>query len=339
MPSIPVARQYLFGHISSTLEHMNVDAERVFARNGIPDWRYVGENDLIPLVHFIQAFDAGARATGEDRFGLTVAEANGLAHFDKFGDAIKSGITVYDAMKIACRLVSKQASTIRLWLNRTHNGILFCRKQSVAVAELGPSLKQLERYTLSLLINIIRAGAGADWSPPWMCMSVPRDSAYLEWNEFENITVEFNAPYSAIFVPDAVLSLPLRDGKSDGTAVGDIAKQRLLKDPTGEDFVHDLRMLLASLLSQKSADLCTVSDVTMISPRTLQRRLSTEGLTFKKILDQSRFERAVRLLDQEKASVAETSEAVGYEHPQHFIRAFRRWAGVTPAQYHNLQLT
>lgn len=334
---VPVARQYLFGHLTSTLEQMNVDVERVLARNGIPDWRYLGVNDLIPLVHFIRAFEAGARATGEERFSLMVAKANGLDHFADFGDAIQSGMSVHDAMKIACRLCSKQATTISLWLSHAKNGVLFCRKQSVAAPELSPSLIQLERYTLSLLVSIVRAGAGGNWSPPWMCMSVPKDTTFLEWNEFENTTVKFETQFTGIFVPNQVLSRPLRDNRTDVSAAGEIAMKRMLQDPTGQDFVHDLRKLVTSLLSEKSANLDTVSDVTMISRRTLQRRLSTEGITFKQILDQARYESARSLLDQDKMSVSEASETVGYEHPQHFIRAFRRWAGVTPAMYQTAQ--
>lgn len=337
MTTIPVIRKFTYSHIVSALERMNVDVERTMARHNTPDWRHIGEADLIPVMDFMKAFEAGARATGEERFSMLVSENLDLDDFLDFGQAVKAGHTVFDAMNIACRLVTSQAPSLKFWLSQRKTGYLLCRKQLVATPDLSPALVQIERYTLRFLLSVIRTGAGPAWTPPQVYLSSERDDLFGEWSEFSDASIEFCAPHSAIFVPNEILVLPICKRDERVLQKNAIAKKRLSQYATGRDFVHDLRDLTKSLLHQNTANLHTLKEVTLLSPRTIQRRLAAKGQTFQSVLDQARFEIATDLLTAGDADVSEVSEFLGYEHPQHFIRAFRRWVGVTPGQYKRIQ--
>ena len=337
MLKMPVIRQYAFRHVATKLDHMNVDVGRVLSRNGIQDWRQVDEHTMIPVVHFMKALEAGARATGEETFAMMVAEDVGVEDFGDYGKAILSGMTVHEALNNMCLFVTSQAPTIEFWLSRRDNGVLICRKQLVAHPDLVKALTHVERYAMLLMLNIIRAGAGPEWTPTWVSLSTEKDDLFGQWSEFGEPSVEFCAPFSAIFVPDEVLILPLRGQKEAVPKAFSVAKRNLTRDMSDQEFVHDVRMLMDALLQQKSAKLSTLSNVTSMSQRTIQRRLAEGGQTFNSLLDQVRYQRAVIILDQEGASVAEAGELLGYEHPQHFIRAFRRWTGVTPGKYRKIR--
>ena len=58
----------------------------------------------------------------------------------------------------------------------------------------------------------------------------------------------------------------------------------------------------------------------------------SEGFTPHAMLLQRRVERAIRLLLHGKESVEEVAVILGFSSPSHFISAFRRMVGVTPAQ-------
>ena len=337
MHAIPLIRQYVYAQVTSTLELMNADVERTLAKHSIPDWRDLGGNEVVPVVHFMKALEAGARATGEETFSMRVSGQHGLDSFADFGKAIQSGITVYDAMNIACRLIATQVPTLKWWVSKKKGGVLLCRKQSVQSPGLEQPLMFLERYTMLLFVNIIRTGAGPDWSPTRGYLSTQKDDVFSEWSEFEDASIVFDAPCSAIFVPNEVLFLPVRDQPIPPKEKNAVINNQFARDKLGENFVHDLRLLLKSLLHQKSANLRTLSEVSLISQRTLQRRLADKGQSFQMILDQARFQNAVEILENPGATVSETSELLGYEHPQHFIRAFRKWAGITPGQYKQIQ--
>ena len=70
------------------------------------------------------------------------------------------------------------------------------------------------------------------------------------------------------------------------------------------------------------------------SESSLSRQVkSLFGFTFKELLLQRRFERAVRLLEQTDLPVSSIAEAVGYENTSFFYRRFRALYGISPKDY------
>ena len=57
------------------------------------------------------------------------------------------------------------------------------------------------------------------------------------------------------------------------------------------------------------------------------------GFTFKELLLEKRFERAVALLEQTDLPVSSIAEAVGYENTSFFYRRFRQRYGISPKNY------
>src|SRR5699024_2281012 len=68
------------------------------------------------------------------------------------------------------------------------------------------------------------------------------------------------------------------------------------------------------------------------SGRQLNRRLEEEGLSFKVVRDRTLEHLAVRHL-RDGVAVAEIASWLGYSGETAFTRAFRRWHGITPAQF------
>ena len=67
--------------------------------------------------------------------------------------------------------------------------------------------------------------------------------------------------------------------------------------------------------------------------RTLRRRLAEKELSFRQLLNECRRARAENLLLDGRLSIADISLSLGYSEAANFYRAFRRWTGVTPAQW------
>ena len=67
-----------------------------------------------------------------------------------------------------------------------------------------------------------------------------------------------------------------------------------------------------------------------VSPRTLQRRLTDEGTTFRAIVQATREKLARHYLSATVLSYREISFLVGFDEPTSFFRAFHDWTGQTP---------
>jgi AraC-like DNA-binding protein len=75
-----------------------------------------------------------------------------------------------------------------------------------------------------------------------------------------------------------------------------------------------------------------------MSRRTLQRRLGDLGLTYKGVVDETRYELAQRYLDDPERSVTDITFLLGFSEQSAFTRAFKRWSGKAPTAYRTAHL-
>lgn len=69
------------------------------------------------------------------------------------------------------------------------------------------------------------------------------------------------------------------------------------------------------------------------SPRSLQRKLQEEGLTYQQVADSIRKSLAIHFLESGQHPLKEVSYILGYNELSAFSRAFKRWTGTTPGSY------
>jgi len=70
-----------------------------------------------------------------------------------------------------------------------------------------------------------------------------------------------------------------------------------------------------------------------MTPRSLQRRLQVESVTFQQLADSVRKSLAVAYLESGKYQIKEVSYMLGYNELSAFSRAFKRWTGKAPLNY------
>ena len=84
-------------------------------------------------------------------------------------------------------------------------------------------------------------------------------------------------------------------------------------------------LLLQQLTSGEPSEEELASQVQM-SCRTLQRKLADSGLTYNRLLDETRYEMAQRYLNDPHRSVTEITFLLGFSEQSAFTRAFKRWS-------------
>ncbi|MFM1652050.1 AraC family transcriptional regulator ligand-binding domain-containing protein [Brevibacillus sp. B_LB10_24] len=94
-----------------------------------------------------------------------------------------------------------------------------------------------------------------------------------------------------------------------------------------------VKWILKRSLSGGRLDIRAVASELSMSDRTLQRRLTDEGTTFKQLLTEARHEQAREYLADPKLDIKEVAFLIGYEDQNSFYRAFRLWEGVTPSNW------
>ena len=96
-----------------------------------------------------------------------------------------------------------------------------------------------------------------------------------------------------------------------------------------------MQRTLASRVAGGDVRIDSIARHLAMSARSLQRRLSAEGVTYQALVEETRKEAAGRYVAGSTLSLAEIAYLVGYSEPASFHRAFKRWYGVTPEGFRN----
>jgi AraC-like DNA-binding protein len=107
----------------------------------------------------------------------------------------------------------------------------------------------------------------------------------------------------------------------------------LKAEKSNQSTLDQVKWVLKRLLSGSRPDLLMVAKELGISERTLQRRITEEGTTFRQLLNDTRQELVRQYLSDGSVEITETAFLLGYEDPNSFYRAFRSWEGTTPAEW------
>lgn len=105
-----------------------------------------------------------------------------------------------------------------------------------------------------------------------------------------------------------------------------------LRDANGfGSLTEGLRRVLRTELLRDSCSATTVARLFSMHRRTLHRHLRTEGLAFRQVANEVRYEIACELLENTDMTLSQVAAALQYSELSAFTRAFRRWSGQTPS--------
>lgn len=193
-----------------------------------------------------------------------------------------------------------------------------------------------EWQNVQAVISVIRSVMGASWCPSEICFVSPTCVPQAVLAAFPNTRILMGQPQTSVIVARADLSQPTCDviGPTDST-VSSLSSRDVQDGQSAWEFVSLLRMMVQPYLKDGRIDVAFAAEMAGISTRTLQRRLELSGTSYSQIVQEARFDLARSHLNEPGMKVIDVAMMAGYDSPQHFSRAFRRFTGVTPTQYRN----
>lgn len=322
----------LFSAVTTALDNLGITSERVVGKAGLPMWQFHEPQARVPGAHFYRLFGHSARAAGDEKFGLLVPVYSPLSSMGSLGRRISRAVTVYDAIKSLAELVHRFSSNSKFWIVEGSENLWFFRERYLS-ADTG--CRQVEIATLMWMTDVVRLGAGPGWRPPRICLEGNPIPGLDRREDFADIDIRCRQGLTAFAIPRSLLSLPIN---ANGGAPGPAKDDGLLSEAPSNEFVGSLRQVLRSFLVFGHPRIEAIAEIAGLSARTLQRRLAAEGLSFKKVVDEARFQAAAGLMSDPDVKLVEIAHDLGYADQAHFTRAFRRIAGMSPREYRRRQL-
>jgi AraC-like DNA-binding protein len=153
------------------------------------------------------------------------------------------------------------------------------------------------------------------------------------YNRYIPSKIEFSVTENKIVFPARILDLKINSQDDILKSMAEEqCKQTLNLLPAESSFTEDVRQyLLRNLRGQFSV--VGAARKLNVSERTLKRKLRAEGTNYQKILDQLREQKAKELLRNSMLNLGDIAPELGYAEYPAFIKAFKRWTGVSPSEY------
>ena len=150
--------------------------------------------------------------------------------------------------------------------------------------------------------------------------------------------IRFKANQNALVFRKADMDLPFVTYNAEMLAI--VAPQleaELTQQLAQKTFSEQAKAILKRLLAGQRPGIADLARELHLSTRTLQRRLTEQGITFQRLLEEARRELAHHYLLHSSIELSETAYLLGYEDANSFFRAFHHWEGTSPGQWRVLQ--
>ena len=265
-----------------------------------------------------------ARREGFLDWGFRAGEQIDFSVLGEFGVALTAQPTLQAALENFIRTIAGETQSTFTLMRADELTWL-----TMAGCHNAPAGKDvIELYDLQFLIKLVQCAAGPRWLPPAVHLSAQALPEGLAESELCTGNIRYASTMTALAIPNILMALPMSGYRS--AAWGGVTPDEGVLAEL--DFATSLRLLLAGHIDE-SLTIDDCADMVSMSSRTLQRRLADHDTSFNKLLDQTRFDMAQQLLQNQTISVTDIAGELGYQDSANFSRAYRRWAGVSPRKY------
>jgi AraC-like DNA-binding protein len=321
--AVPIVRAAHLLVYVEVLREAGAPVGRALARSRLPGWIEELPDAYVSLPLAFDWIVGCSREATVMELGFRAARRAGIGTFGRaLREAVLAGTTGFARVTTAARLATRENSALDMRIRREGANVrIVCE---VVGYRDDPGLGLAEWLNLEALVSIVQSAAGRDWRPIEMTFVAPSPPSTAALEAYGGTRILWGQRHGSILAPAAVLARPCaRSGRDAGFADSDEAW----------DFAASLRSAIRPYLGDGHPGLGLAAEIAGTSRRTLQRRLADCGRSYSDLVQEARFERARDLLADPGLKIIDVAFAAGYENPQHFSRAFRRLAGVTPTAY------
>lgn len=163
----------------------------------------------------------------------------------------------------------------------------------------------------------------------------PRPQHGALYEDLLGVPVTFDGQFNAMEVSETWLSFRInRQNNYVFGVLGDQAADLLAQLQSSTSLRAEIERRLMPVLHTGETDMRAIAADMGCSTQTLYRRLKREETSYKTVVDDLRRKLSIDYLRCGKVTVSETAYLVGFSELSAFSRAFKRWTGKTPGQFH-----
>jgi AraC-like DNA-binding protein len=191
--------------------------------------------------------------------------------------------------------------------------------------------------TFSATEVVLKAMTETDITPISISFKHSPPSNLASYEEAFGCPIHFNQSHN--FMAYKTADLDTRTAKAD-VSINKFLVERVEEETRGIEvsslkIAADVQALIKDALPSGIPSILQIGEHIGMSSRTLTRRLSESGLTFRDLVKQTQEKVSKDLLQNSSDTVSEIAFQTGFSEQSAFSRAFKRWTGQSPLDYRN----
>jgi AraC-like DNA-binding protein len=203
------------------------------------------------------------------------------------------------------------------------------------ITDAVPQAPAANDFVVASAVSLWRRHTGVQRLPVEIHFEHEDPTSAADYARIFDCPVKLGMPQNAIVMRRSSLDLPLPRADRGLHAAFDLHARTLLERLRKDDGVSvRAREIMLAQLSNGDTSMETIARKLAMSIATLRRRLEEEGTSHREILDNARYQLAVRYLRDRRLATSEVAFLLGFSHVTALHKAFKRWTGgVTPAEF------
>jgi len=270
--------------------------------------------------------------TDDDFFGLHLGEHMNLAAAGLIAQISHTSKTVKEALEYCCQFANLACSSLPMSLDEKPDHYVVSINPRPLWEEQAPiALRHTAEGILAFNIREFHSLLHQKHNPiaihlPWKS---PQNPAELE--RVYGCPIRFEQKQIAMLLEKQHVEAKI--ATSDYALLRILvayAEEKSAQLENKQGFAAQVKQSVIALVKPAFPTVEQVAGHLNLSPRTLQRRLQEEGLTYKQLLDELRKEFAFGYLKRPDLSIGDVAYLLSYADTSSFTRSFKRWTGQSP---------
>jgi AraC-like DNA-binding protein len=284
---------------------------------------------MIPVERVGRLLQASATMSGNESFGLCMAESRLLSNLGAVGLLIRDQATLRDSLGMLMRYQAMLNGALSLAVEEC-GGLVIIREAVMAGNAHQPTRQRVE-LALGVMVRLIRQLLKPDWEPRRVCFEHPAPRDLSTHQRFFGPHVEFDYDFNCIICAKA--DLDARNPSADPAMVR-YAQQLIDASPMSQQatMLEDVRRTILLLLPSGRCSIEQVAEHLGVVCRTVQRRLAEQGHSFSSIINDIRTELAMRHVLESDRPLTEVATLLGFSAPSGFSRWYHAQFGCSPRE-------
>jgi AraC-like DNA-binding protein len=328
-PSVMYSSTQRYRPVLAALRELGVDVDQALSAVGFSEKELLDPNTRVPRERVVALTRQLLPLTSRHDIGVLAAQRFVLSDIGLLGYILRHSEHALGALGRFERYARLVADATLCDVQVTEGQV----RVALGLSGARALTREGVDFSVGMLVRAVQECAGPTAHPLRVTLPRPRPKELGPYRALFGAGVQFDAPDIELRFDEATLRQPCPHHDAQLLAILEQHAQLLLaRWPSPDALLEQLRGLIGAQLAEGEPSLTRLSEQLGMSERTLRRKLTELGTSYRELLDLVRRDRALALIGEGKHSILSIAQRVGFNDATAFTRSFRRWTGVVPSR-------